>query len=400
MNRHPGLFSLALLSGIVTLTLTARVADVRGQTPPAGGTVNIDALKNATSVAAATPQIAAYIKGQVEKLTSDDPAAAAAAREALIDAATGAKPSFLSAFADQLDAAIAPALKHESDLVRLNAAIAVARVAEPADSAALQDATITLLNDKSPFVVLWGLKAAGGVLPAVLRNPAIKPDPLLNAIVKAAAAHGTGAIGAPIAVEAYEALTLNLFDRASARPAPAALRAVIPVVQQLLQQRAQMYAKSIPPEPLAESRATLFLVDSGVWKEHDAKQKLASVQVMSDIIALAAAQQAQATPVQAESLREMIGLVSKAIAVVPESKPAANALEPATKVNARSSPEQVTEAVNAVVPALKKTPAFGEINAPPTVASDGGSVAPSTGPATSAAFTATGSTAAAASISP
>ena len=362
MNRHPGLFSLVLLSGI--LMLTAHVADVRGQATPG----NIDALKSSDSVAAAGPQISAFVNAQVAKLTSGEPAASAAARDALIDAATGAKPGFLSVFAAALNSGIAPALKHESDLVRLNAAIAVARVAERADDAGLQNATITLLNDQSPHVALWGLKAARALIPAVLSNPAANADPILAAVVKAAAKHGSGAMGSPVAVEAYEALTLRIFDAVGRKPDDRALRAVIPVMQQLLQQRAGMYVKRIPPEPLAENRATLFLVNSRVWGLHDAKQKLASVQVMSNLVGLGAQHFSAADPAQRGDLAPMISNVSAAIAVLPETQPIQAQLAPAIKITAATAPQDVTGAVAAIVPALKTVNLFSAIQPPPAVA--------------------------------
>ncbi len=401
MNRHPGLFPLTLLSGI--LMLSASVAHVRGQAgAPAGG---IDALKGATSVAAAGPQIAGYVNEQVTQLTSEDPAASAAAREALIDAASPGRvnptAAFLSAFAGALNTGIAPALKHESDLVRLNAAIVVARVAERTEGAALKGSTIALLNDESPFVVLWGLKAARAVIPALLRNEAARVDDILAAVVKAAGAHGSGAIGSPIAVEAYEALMLDIFEPTRTKPSDRALRMVIPVMQQLLQQRAGMYVKTLPPEPMAENRATLFLVNSRVWGLHDAKQKLASVQVMSNLVGLGAQHFNDATPAQRGDLAPMISNVAAAIAVVPEAAPIQPQLTPATKVVASTAPEEVTRLVAAIVPALKTVNLFAAIQPPPAIApateggNGGGVTRPSTAPTTAGAVPAT-----AAAISP
>lgn len=393
MNRHPGPVSLALLGGI--LALTAPVPDARGQAAPAAA-ASLDQLKGSASVASAGPQIAAAVNAQVASLTGGNPAASAAARDALINAASpggGANPTagFLNAFAGALNAGIMPALNDPSEMVRLNAAIAVARVAQRTDNAAFAGSTIALLNDKSPFVVLWGLKAARSVIPAVLQNPAINPDGILSAVVKAADAHSTGAMGAPIAVEAYEALMLGIFEPAARKPADAELRAVIPVMQQLLQQRAQMYARGMPPEPMAENRATLFLVNSRVWSLQDAKQKLSSVQGMSNLVGLGAQHFGAATSDQRASLAPMISNVASAIAVVPEAAPIQAQLAPVVKVNAGTAPEAVTRDAAAIVPALKTINAFASIQPAPDVAPNatGGGSQPSTAPTTAGAVPAT-----------
>lgn len=394
MNRHPGPVSLALLGTL--LALTAPVANVCGQAAPAA-TATLDELKGSPSVASAGPQITAAVNAQVASLTGGNPAASAAARDALINAVSpggGGNPTagFLNAFAVALDAGVMPALSDPSDMVRLNAAITVARVAQRTDNAVLVGSTIALLNDKSPFVVLWGLKAARSVIPAVLQNPAIKSDGILAAVVKAANAHGTGAMGAPIAVEAYEALMLGIFEPAARKPADAELRAVIPVIQQLLQQRAQIYAKGMPPEPMAENRATLFLVNSRVWGLHNAKQKLVSVQAMSNLVGLGAQHYDAATPDQRASLAPMISNVTSAIAVVPEAAPIQAQLAPAVKINAAAAPEVVTRDTAAIVPALKTINAFSTIQPAPAVApntGDSGGSQPSTAPTTSGTVPAT-----------
>jgi hypothetical protein len=401
MNRHPGLFSLALLGIALTCSLTASSL---GQAPPpaappapvpapAGPAGNIDALKSSPNVATAVPTIAAHIKAQVAKLTSGDPAAAAQGRDELIDNVSPGRvapsPAFLAEFARQLDTGIAPALQHENEYVRLNAGIVIARAAERTDSPALRSATLTLLNDKSRNVVLWGVKSAGFVIPAILRS-AGKADDLLGAVVKAVATHGHGAIGGPIVVEAYEALTINaLSSNAKRRPTPAMITTVIPYMHQLLQQRVLAYQKGIPPEPAAESRGTLFLVDGTVWGLHTPPQRVTSIQAMSDIIGLAAQHAGTASPNDLADLGYMIGLVSKAIGVVPQNAPIKAQLDPAMKVDQRTNAAAIQAAVAAVAPALKTVKDFAAITPPPPVAPAStpanNGTAPTTAPTTATA---------------
>ena len=408
MNRHPGLFSLALLGIALTCSLTRCGF---GQAPPpaappapvpapAGPAGNIDALKSSPNVATAVPTIAGHIKAQVAKMASGDPAAAAQGRDELIDNVSPGRvspsPAFLAEFARQLDTGIAPALQHENEYVRLNAGIVVAKAAERTDSPALRGATLALLNDKSRNVVLWGVKSARWVIPAILRS-AGKADDVLGAVVKAVANHGQGAIGGPIVVEAYEALTIDaLSNNAKRRPTAAMITTVIPYMHQLLQQRVLAYQKGIPPEPAAESRGTLFLVDGTVWGLHTPPQRVTSIQAMSDIIGLAAQHAGAAAAGDLADLGYMIGLVSKAIGVVPQNQPIVAQLGPAMKVDARTNATAIQAAVAAVAPALKTVKEFAAITPPPAItpaavpANNG--TAPTTAPTTTTAPATTAST--------
>ena len=381
MNRHPGLFSLALLGTLLTIPLSASRALAQGTPPPpaAGGGAltappaagNIDAIRGSSSVASATPAIKTFIDGYVGPLTSGAPAAAAAARDKLIDAAgAGASPAFLAAYAGLLDAAIAPALQNDSEIVRLNAGIVVARVAERSDSGALSPATLILLNDKSRNVVLWGVKSARWVIPALLRaGPPAAANPLLTAVVKAVGTHGQGAIGGPIVVEAYETLMIDaLSNNPKRRPTAAMVTAVIPFMHQLLQQRVAAYQKGLPPEPGADSRGTLFLVDATVWGLHTPPQRVTSIQAMSDLVGLGAQHAATASQGDLADLGYMIGLVSKAIAVVPQNASIQAQLGPAMKIDHRANAAQIQAAVGAIPAALKTVKEFAALTPPPAVA--------------------------------
>jgi len=401
MNRHPGLFSLALLGTALTIPLTG--SRLLGQAappaaappltaPPAAGPAgNIDAIRGSSAVAGAAPAITTFINGHVTALTTGNPAAAAAARDKLIDTAgAGASPAFLAAYAGLLDTAIAPALQNPSEIVRLNAGIVVARVAERSDNGGLSPATLILLNDKSRNVVLWGVKSARWIIPALLRaGPPAGANPMLTAVVKAVGAHGQGAIGGPIVVEAYEALTVDaLSSNPKRRPTPAMVTAVIPFMHQLLQQRVAAYQKGLPPEPGADSRGTLFLVDATVWNLHTPPQRVTSVQAMSDLAGLGAQHAAMATAGDLADLGYMIGLVSKAIAVVPQNAAIQAQLGPAMKIDARSNAAQIQAAVGAIPAALKTVKEFAALTPPPAVAAaapagnGGGTNQPTTAPAT------------------
>jgi hypothetical protein len=363
MNRHPGPFSHPILCGILLIGVTA-VSDLRGQT-------------TAPAPAGAAPS--AVVATNVPILAGSNPAQAAAARDAIIEAASRDAAGVAAA----LDTGIAPALQNSSELVRMNAAIVVARVAERGGGAALQGSTLTILGDKSRFVSLWGVKAARFVLPAVMRTPTANPNNLLTAVVAAVGSHGTGPIGGAIAAEAYEALTIDAFSTdPKNRPSPASLGKVIPFVHQLLQQRVALYQKGIPPEPLADQRGTLFLVDNRVWTQQNAAQKVTSLQLMSDLIGLAAQHVAAAGQVDHANLALAIRYVGLAIAVVPETQPIAAQLKPVAAISEQTPAPQIVAAVAAVQPALITIPAFAKITPPPTAAAP---AAPDAAPANGAA---------------
>jgi hypothetical protein len=319
--------------------------------------------------------------------------AAQTARDQLIDAAAPIPkatpgPAFLNQYAISLDTAIAPALKHQSYTVRMNAGIVVARAAQLTDDAALVNATQTLLSDQSNFVALWGLKSARWVLPALLRNPAANPNNLIAAILKAVSTHGSGPVGAAIVAEAYDALSIDAIEGGKRKPTAASLAKVIPAMQQLLGQRVAAYKNGIPPEPLADQKGTGFLAYGDVWKAHTPPQKLASMQLMSDLVGLAAQQTAAASPAEKDSLTRMIGLVVSAISVVPEMASLQAQLQPATKINANTQPQQIVALVAPIAGLLKGIKGFESLT-PPPAASTGGPVAAGTQPSAAASTTTT-----------
>ncbi|MGB7156694.1 MAG: hypothetical protein WBD40_01430, partial [Tepidisphaeraceae bacterium] len=377
MNRHPGLLSHALISGILILsTVTASV--VSAQTNPSAGGAIPDAVKttqppNNAAIAAA---VDGFVPAQVEALASTDAAARGAAREALVDGASARQgdvtPTYLAAYAKAVSDKIAPVLTNESDLVRLNAAIVVAKVAEKADDLSLRPAVLVLLKDKSPYVALWGIKGARAIIPAAIRNPLFKGDEAIGGIVKAVGAHA-GSMGGPIVLEGYDALVFEVLNpNAALRPTDKMITAVIPPIQELLQQRVTTYRKGIPAEPFAEVKPTSFLSNGKVWALQTPQQRLTSMQLMSDLIGLAAQHAVAAAPgVNRDKLQTIIGHVASAMAVVPEVSSSAavkDKLTPVTKINQSTPAAGITEAVSGVADALKTIKGFEKLTPPPAIA--------------------------------
>jgi hypothetical protein len=402
INRHHGPISRTLLSSILSFTAATAlvVAPAYSQPAPgaaAGGAVDLDQYK---SGAAPAGPINDWINAKVAAMAGGDAAAAAQVRNAIVaQVQPGGKvnpgPVFLNQFATSVDAGIAPALKSKSYEVRLNAAIAVQHVAEAADAGVMSNSTIALLNDESPFVVLWGMKAARSVLPAMLRNPAANANGLISAVLAAVKKHGSGPIGGSIVAEAYDTLSVEFRNpNAQKRASDTALKAVIPAVQEVLGERILQYQKGVPQEPVADSRGTNFLAFGAVWNLHTPAQKLTSMQRMSDLLGLAAQQAQTASQADKESLGRLIGLVASAIAVVQESQPIAQQLQAATKIDERTPAPQILAAVNGIPAALKGIKTFAALTPPPAATSGGAgepgaagtqpSTATSTAPAASA----------------
>lgn len=368
MNRRYCAAVLALLVGWGICTSWAG-----GQT--ASGSGIPQNIKEAPNVRPHRPVIEKFIKERVAALANDeDPAAQSAAREAIateisLGPFSASSPDYLDTYADLLNASLVELARNPSMRVRLNAAIVAARVAEKAENSRLRDAAALFIKDQSDPVILWGIKAARWLIPQVLRNPLIaKTDPLVQSVVDAAKANGSG----PVIQEAYAALTLN-FPQNRTMLNPGSLEAVIPRVQDLLESRVEDYTAGVPPEPQSDERPTLFLVDAQVWAGQKDPQKLKTVQLLSDLLCLAALQTVDANNDDSAALARLVSHLAKALNVIPvhaDEAAAKQALQAALAraiiVNSRTSPQEIVASCKPVYQALRGVKAFAELKPPPT----------------------------------
>src|SRR5207248_7533035 len=93
----------------------------------------------------------------------------------------------------------------------------------------LADTLALLVKDKSPAVSLWGIRGARWVIPLLLRPPFANPNhALIQAIVPAVQAHSEGIAAGAIAIDAYNALALDLLTPARRKLAmPDVIKATI-----------------------------------------------------------------------------------------------------------------------------------------------------------------------------
>ena len=282
---------------------------------------------------------------------------------------------FRSAYAGAVAKALMPLTGHEDMRVRLNAAIVNARVAERAGNTRLKDVTIKFINDKTSAVALWGVKAARGMLPAILAGANPTNDPLLTAMVQAVQRFGFG----PIVTEVYEALSLNVIA-ANPKPPANVIKGAVPVMMQVYRTRVDAYGGGVPPDPGIDNVAAEFFGFSTVWQLLAPQQRTDAVQAMVDLLSLASQHAAlmegderlPLLPVfkRTGSVLQVIGDAVKASALsnaAKEIQRISNGMD-GTEVTQRST--ALTAAARTAFPGLKPSPTLPP--PPPDAAADTG----------------------------
>lgn len=326
-----------------------------------------DAVRTAVNATPNRNEIKRFVDAQFARLVVDE--SSLSAQQGLVEVVEGTGPrapsaSFLAEYTAILNDAVMALPEDAPMRGRLNAAIATSRIAAVADNYQLTEAAIKLMNDRSEAVALWGMKVAGYVLPAELRDPLrITEQTLLKQIVPSVHKHGTG----PIYEEAYIALSLNLQDPTKARSIkPEMVRAVVPVMQELLADRVDQLAVALVDIPGAENRASFFLTDPRVFEQLTPEQKVETVQLLSDQIALLAERATGVDESRKQRIIPVIAQTARALHVIaPEN--IKQIITPATTLDNRSVPEKIKESVLVIYPAFKKVTAYSDIEAPPAV---------------------------------
>lgn len=359
---------------------------------PAAGAIPQTA-KDATSLSAADrTAIQNFVNAQVDRLASPEAPAMTAAREALIneiptDRNGKAKctPTFADFYAESLNAAIMKRLPQLKDIGRLNASIVVARIAEPADSSQLREAVAKLVSDDYQPAVLWGLRAAKWVLPPVLRSPILANDVnLRNALPKAVAVNDKGVLAGDIAREAYDALTLDASNPNARTQITAPMFAgVVTQLHQLLRQRVDAYRLGIPANPDADQIGINFLINPSRWPNLTKPQKLETVQLLSDMLMLAADQAAAAkNPTLQAQVSTAVDRIATSIGIVAGyadvNAPAVVTAAEAVAAKGVAAPQKA-ELAKQVLPALKQVKDFAGLKDAPAIT---GNAEPTTEPTT------------------
>jgi hypothetical protein len=317
-----------------------------------------------------TQAIQQYIAAQVKKLTGDNARDRKDARNDLERTASSqtASPSFLSAYAAELGRQLVPVAGNKSVPVRLNAAIASYGVARRSGGLQLADITRKFMSDDAEPVALWGVKAAGVLLPAELRGGGANNKDSLTATILATTERfpDSGAI----AEDAYDALTLGI--GAGGQPlagvTPAMIRAVAPKVMDLLQRRVELYKGLLPANPFADVDAGTFLTFQGVWDSLQPPERLRAAQLLNDLIGLGG-QQAQAGGADVDpELSKMLQYAGSAVSVLAGRVKDAN-LQAAGKalgtISPRTTGDDVAKRAAALTAAMEANPQLKGLKPPP-----------------------------------
>ena len=322
-------------------------------------------LKTLTTIDSnAERTIQQVVKANVQKLDSQDPAMQSAAREALASDGVNGSAAYNDKYATAVAAELAaPAVAQaENARKRLNAAVALARIASTTKSAKLTPAVLAMLDPKQPEAIqLWALKAAAFVLPeAVQVDPQRKPA-LLAAIVPSIAERLTSAL----TQEAYEALKVPHTNAAEE-------------VLRLVEARIKLYQSN----PLAIDEASvdraglIFIMQGGNWSDQKIVTQPQRVRAMQAVCTLAtlAAQQgdlANAGSPEREQYQLLITGLAGGVYVAAQVTQQPLLAQVANKVASDAKPQnaQLVPAVAPLCPAIAQVPGFQGIQPlPGTVA--------------------------------
>ena len=336
-------------------------AAVAGGGPAARGQALPQSVIGAASAGQADGPVKAFVSGLVPRLGGQDLPEVARARDALVNPVLGSSASgpFLQSYSSELNDALLPLTRSADARVRLNVAIVAARVAERSGSADLAPLVTALVNDASPGVVLWGIKAAKSVLPTVMSNPLLRSQDKMAPAVLAAAKRLPAS--AAVAEEAYDALSLRLTNGGEVANLPGGVfDQILPVatdnIAALLEFRLGLYAGGkAPAGPAADAAAANFLLDSKVWPNSAPAAQERTVGLMEQL-ARAAAGSLSAPGGDDEGARSTLGTIGSGFSVVGQilgSNPLIAAGKQVAGIGRGTGREQAVAGVENLVTVLK-----------------------------------------------
>jgi hypothetical protein len=362
--RRPLAFALALLVSASVFAPSTAFGQ-RGESLPKD-------LKTATNAKPRQAEIEKFVSGQVARLQKGKATDQKKARDLLVKESGAAgvtpSPSYLEVYSTVVNKQLKTLSKSQDPRTRLNAAIALQRVASKTNNGVLAETAATFAADPCAGVSLWGTKASQNILPSLAR--AGKNTNLTGAIVEGVRKHPDQP---ELLEEAYRALTLEL--RANPQNVnPQAVPVLLPDVLKLFELRVKQYVTTTPTAPLLDERAAIFLTASRVWTHPEARKHHAAImQQLSDLVSLAT-QHAAARDGNAarEPFTNLVRRLGEALTVVagPQGLKDAN-LQAAAKSLTEVSPgmdnevlsdraEAAFEAIKARFPDVKASPQIEE----------------------------------------
>lgn len=314
--------------------------------------------------------IESFIARQVQTLADNaaSDAALQVARDRLSQEAmsggVASSPAYLDAYSQILGQKIVPLLESDaSPRQRLLAAIVVGRVSDAARNTRLLGIIQVELKDSEAPVVLWGMKGARAILPAVLNNGLLRqsgelPKEIVEAAKKALAANDAASV--PIVQEAYAAATLGLFSSSAAPLNNASIESAVSLAQALLALRLEGYEKGVPLDPRSENTITLFLSHPSIWPVQSMAQKQKTAEQLITLLSFAAQRFAN-DPIQLASVLQQ---TSKAIYILTSDAALQSALSPLTRVTMQAQAAEVVREADDAYKALSAVELFKGIAQP------------------------------------
>jgi hypothetical protein len=245
--------------------------------------------------------------------------------------------------------------------------------------------TDVLLADQSDAIRIWALKAARFVLPWVVQAGMAQNQQKLLASIKAHADN-------PILVAlVYEALSMNYQSKVNFPGREKIIAAGVNEVLGLLGKRVALYQKQIPPEPLGDVPATVFLSSTATWNTLPPAVQLQVVQTLSDLTVLAGQRAAAANGAPRTELETVVQKTASAlgaIALISKAQDVFNKLQPLIKLNPGTSNPNLLQLVTDVPRTLQNVSSWAKIKPPPAINAAGPATAPSTAPSTAPAVVA------------
>jgi hypothetical protein len=324
-------------------------------------------IRETTNPAAARPKVEALIKAEVAKLTSKNPSIERDAREALVaEVVPGGTPTvtpsaqFLDVYAEVLNAELDPLTKNPEVGVRLSAGIVASRVAERANNARLLPTVINLLKDERAPAVYWGVKASKHLLVPVLSAPNSANNPLMPAFQAAVKKHIKFG---PMVQAAYDA-----FKGGERAPAPVIL-AMVKSVHEIMELRQEQFMAGIPELPASEAAAMDFLTKTNVWKHQSPQSQFKSVQLISNLAALAGQRVGGAQTAERNELAVLLRQAGGVIQVIGTGNQAVNDAAKKLYLSAGvgMGTDQMADNAKVLYPALKQYPAWKDLKPPPAI---------------------------------
>lgn len=315
-----------------------------------------------------------YVREQVQFVQKHDESSGKA-REELCKQAESTpnkqvSASFQLIYTDALVASLSPLQARNAPIEdRLNAAIIIARNANATRSLNMQSAVVTLLDDESPAVALWGVKAAGALLPSVLQGGFnANNEKLTSGIVGAVKNHPTSG---PIVQDAYRALDLS----SAKPPLPAlGLNKATDAINAILAERVSQYVVSVPTDPQVDRDPANYLWRDAVLAAAAPKPGAASKQrdeAVQNLVNLLSVSGSRFFEAKIAADRTNLQGVTEAAAGAMQNimtslgnKDAAATFRPMLKVG-QLSPAQFQQNLQAAIVAVRQMPDFSKLQDPP-----------------------------------